>query len=560
MATVYVSTIQHRFGSSTELPDALEHSEIGFIEDTGELVIGAPNNPLVLNRQQGLSNIFPYQNIRILTEFSDLSTYFNYNPVIDSANPLNMSFILIGDDTVTSVTVGSVLTINGVNVALTTVGTTLNDAITAINGSAVVGINAFNSDGKIGIINTSGNDLIMSNHTGTPLLDLKISANATETYPNIGTLYRTISDRLDDNISIKSFGSTGLSTQSSGNIFNSSFLSLYGEGTSTIKHKDLKVPSGTYLVEDNSINLIKNLTLSGEGIDKTVITGDVSVLLNIMDTLGNNKSSPDFGSGDLPDNILIRDITFKNLSDDIVFLFSDITNIVFERCKFIGTGNSGSILVKSAPTTVQNTNLCFDKCIFENAEYGLDIQHDINGLVISNCVFKDITNEAIYVDGNGIDIPTNVNITNNTFVNVGDISNSCIFLGDALYSNIKNNMFEDIVSPYKVIALNKYCVMDVEETVTNIASTFNPEVLELDIENVSVFLDYCIYGIDQNRKGSIGLYIDSAIPDSDPIILNDSNPDVDSIFSATKTTDGFKILLLNAGAENINLKYTYRIV
>lgn len=63
MAVVQITRVQHRRGTSSELPDALNEAEIGMTTDTGEVLIGAPNHPSVQNR-----NSYPYKNIKILTE------------------------------------------------------------------------------------------------------------------------------------------------------------------------------------------------------------------------------------------------------------------------------------------------------------------------------------------------------------------------------------------------------------------------------------------------------------------------------------------------------------
>lgn len=64
MPVIQISRIQHRSGTSGELPDALATGEIGFTTDTGEVFIGAGDHARVADRKS-----YPYQNIKILTEF-----------------------------------------------------------------------------------------------------------------------------------------------------------------------------------------------------------------------------------------------------------------------------------------------------------------------------------------------------------------------------------------------------------------------------------------------------------------------------------------------------------
>lgn len=70
MAVVQISRIQHRRGKRNDLPRPnLNEGEFGFATDTGELFIGAPTFPFVSSRETD----FPYKNIQILTEFSNLN-------------------------------------------------------------------------------------------------------------------------------------------------------------------------------------------------------------------------------------------------------------------------------------------------------------------------------------------------------------------------------------------------------------------------------------------------------------------------------------------------------
>ena len=80
MAVIQISRIQHRRGTSGELPDALADGEIGVTTDTGEVFMGAPNLAGIQGRRS-----YPYQNIKILTEFdvqrSITGDVYHYGPL-----------------------------------------------------------------------------------------------------------------------------------------------------------------------------------------------------------------------------------------------------------------------------------------------------------------------------------------------------------------------------------------------------------------------------------------------------------------------------------------------
>lgn len=73
MAVTQFSRIQIRRGDKEALPQALEEGEFGLALDTGELFIGAPNLPKLTYR-----NSFPYQNVRVLTEFDVVHTLHDH--------------------------------------------------------------------------------------------------------------------------------------------------------------------------------------------------------------------------------------------------------------------------------------------------------------------------------------------------------------------------------------------------------------------------------------------------------------------------------------------------
>lgn len=70
---IKVALIEHRTGTISEIPSSLNQSELGFAYDANRLFIGNPNN-----EELSLRTTFPYQNVEILTEFSDLHNYVSY--------------------------------------------------------------------------------------------------------------------------------------------------------------------------------------------------------------------------------------------------------------------------------------------------------------------------------------------------------------------------------------------------------------------------------------------------------------------------------------------------
>lgn len=86
MAVYQISRIQHRRGTSGELPDALADGEIGMTTDTGEVFFGASEHPSVSGRKS-----YPYQNIKILTELdvqrAVTGDVYYHGPLVSGVGP-----------------------------------------------------------------------------------------------------------------------------------------------------------------------------------------------------------------------------------------------------------------------------------------------------------------------------------------------------------------------------------------------------------------------------------------------------------------------------------------
>jgi len=75
MPVTQISRIQVRRGAKDNLPQALAEGEIAMTTDTGEVFIGAPNLQRI-NYRGG--SIFPYQNVRLITEFDLIHTMHDH--------------------------------------------------------------------------------------------------------------------------------------------------------------------------------------------------------------------------------------------------------------------------------------------------------------------------------------------------------------------------------------------------------------------------------------------------------------------------------------------------
>ena len=139
--TKEVALIQHRSGNLAEMPKALHQAEIGLAKDANRLFIGNAVNTILANRTE-----FPYQNLEILTEYSDLRDHFRYsyeNNITKAGEETDraklkefMPIVITCENTIgEGLTVGGTLSINGQNVVLTT-GDTVYEVAEKINAVA----------------------------------------------------------------------------------------------------------------------------------------------------------------------------------------------------------------------------------------------------------------------------------------------------------------------------------------------------------------------------------------------------------------------------------------
>lgn len=105
MPVTQISRIQIRRGASSSLPQKLEEGEMAFTTDTGEVFIGAPNLGKIAYRG---GNIYPYQNVRLITEFDLIHTMHDHvvttGPLMRVSSPsrsptlvTTFTFIYTGD-------------------------------------------------------------------------------------------------------------------------------------------------------------------------------------------------------------------------------------------------------------------------------------------------------------------------------------------------------------------------------------------------------------------------------------------------------------------------------
>lgn len=265
---------------------------------------------------------------------------------------------------------------------------------------------------------------------------------------------RSISDKLNDTVSVRDFGAEGDGADYSSEL-NTALDSLFGTSGGSQTRIALYIPAGVYEIS-SPLLVPPNTYVFGDGMGNTIIRNTAAgPILVALDSTGASGGSMGLTLGPndtLPTNIFMRDITFEQtVSDDLTELQST-TDMVLERVEFVGAytditddvTNSGqvglSFISPGSPTASGNitvtgcrfrqlgrafqqtellNGISFDRCYFDTCwiAVNLDITSPdvMDPVTVTNSYFKDVRREAMYASNT-----TKFTSIGNRFVNVGN--------------------------------------------------------------------------------------------------------------------------------------------
>ena len=218
---------------------------------------------------------------------------------------------------------------------------------------------------------------------------------------------RTLQDRLDDIVSIRSFGAIGNGIDDDTQALQRAIDQLFlNDSTKTNPRSRviLYIDPGEYLITQE-LRIPPYAHLVGAGIDSTIIrlaTPNPSVaVMRTIDGSSTPGSYVDFGSMAYltrPRFIHIAGITLET-TDNFACMFLDNTDsTVFERVKFQGVYNNGSVpvineagvVIRGASGVFRSENVQFFSCIWNNTGYGVYSDYDHNSITFDNCTFYQL--------------------------------------------------------------------------------------------------------------------------------------------------------------------------
>ena len=264
---------------------------------------------------------------------------------------------------------------------------------------------------------------------------------------------RSIQDRLDESVSIRSFGARGDNTdqtQALQRAINELFLRS-ATSNSPARGTVLKIQAGIYRVS-NTIYVPSHATIVGEGIDKTRIIQDGSG--PVFKTVNTNVAQTDPGldpaanQGNLARNVYVYGVSLIQNTSDIGLQLENSVDSVWEKCSIEGSDASTGVDIVSLSSSVQTSNNLFRDCVVKNFENAVMIGEHSNdnkfdNIECSNCDQGVVIGEGLLGSFNlqEQDKPRHNRIENSHFY---DIVQHAIFVDVGRNNLSQNNRFERV--------------------------------------------------------------------------------------------------------------------
>ena len=267
-----VAIITHRTSTLDTLPDALNQSEIGFASDANRLFIGNPNNPELQTR-----TAFPYKNVEILTEFSNLTNYVKYSYMnnidtvegeTDRGNLIEQIPILIVCSSYTPSAESKEVVLNGVSIQIPA-NANINEVVVAINaksGESFVTASSINGESLFLFCTRPSLEIGGSADIMTILGIPADSQSLSELLPE-----RKLNEKLDDTLHITDYGIKPSTGKDVSRALATALVGIYGRYSDNQFKREVFFPAGTYQLNGNNSNdfsvpLLSGTNLRGEGI------------------------------------------------------------------------------------------------------------------------------------------------------------------------------------------------------------------------------------------------------------------------------------------------------
>lgn len=237
---------------------------------------------------------------------------------------------------------------------------------------------------------------------------------------------RSISQVLDDYVSVKSFGAVGDGIVDDTAAINRAMQQLYTvqiPSNLPAGWRKLFFPAGVYKVS-SYIYMPPNCIIEGEGALSTIIKMVNPSALSVVrtaDSLFQNGVAIGTGGATLPTNINVSNLTLQHMSDQSIVKLERASNVHFKNVLMLGAwtsgfSNSAAVYIDNLGAVYSPTNINFTHCTMMNTYDGLSVTNvaiNTSRVYFHFCYFKNQT-RSIYTTN----ICSDFRVSNSTFENV----------------------------------------------------------------------------------------------------------------------------------------------
>jgi hypothetical protein len=244
---------------------------------------------------------------------------------------------------------------------------------------------------------------------------------------------RSLQDRLDDFVSVKSFGAIGDGFTDDTIAIQRAIDSLFlndANKTNPQSRVTLYFDPGEYIITDE-LKIPPYSHLIGTGIDGVILkltTNNFKSIFRFVDGNSSAGNYTDFNSMvflQRPRNIIIQGMTLETNDVNSIVLLDNADTVIFNYVKFkgvytnssspidAGDVNQSGLRLRSASGIFRPENIQFKSCIWENTGYGVFSDSDHNSISFNDCAFYQLF-DGLNVGG-GVYGSINCKITNSYF-------------------------------------------------------------------------------------------------------------------------------------------------
>ena len=228
----------------------------------------------------------------------------------------------------------------------------------------------------------------------------------------VSPITRNLQARLDDTVSVRSFGLLGDASQDVTTALQRAIDQLF-LNTSFSGEKSrvtLVMDPGIYTIS-NTIYLPSFVTIQGAGPERTLIkqTANATMFATV-----NNTSTPGTYAANSTDTfntqareIRLHGLTLQHQGNGIALDLQNCRDSIFSQCEFIGNWNTGEsiptaytanvgVRLSSLSSAVSSNDNKFVDCKFGNWAFGVLSNYDIERNTISKCEFIENGHGAVF--------------------------------------------------------------------------------------------------------------------------------------------------------------------